>query len=242
MQAAIKRIQSRLKKLGIVKSSQKITVVYTAMLGQNENPTEQEITSVMEKLSENTDNQITPVTETVDITPVIEDSTIQVLELENNQPEEIKPAHSLTTVQESASESTHDKSNALVFVDPFSKALAIQQNIVNHEIQLTNAQVFELATEIPNEFSDQAELTKSILAFVHQKYDLDSLRSRLMVDESLEELRNKQQQFRLETSLKVKATFDIMHENAKQYQEADLKLLEALKESYRLRDEKRLSK
>jgi hypothetical protein len=187
--------------------------------------------------------QLVNVKETVDITPTTEEiNENQVLELENNQPEEIKPAHSLTTVQQSASDSKPDKANALVFVDPFSKALAVRQSVANSDIQLTDSQVFELSTQIPNQFSDQADLTGHILAFVHEKYDLESLRSRLIIDESLEELRNKQQQFRLETSLKVKKTFDIMHENTMSYREADEKLLQALKDSYQRLEDKRNKK
>jgi hypothetical protein len=243
MQATIKRIQSRLKKLGIVKSSQQIREVYISMLGQNENPTEQEITTVMNKLSENNDTQITPVVETVDITPTTEEiNENQVLELRDNQPEEIKPAHSLTTIQQSASDNKPDKANALVFVDPFSKALAIKETVTRNDITLTDAQIFDVSNSLGNEFDNTADLLQAILAYVNEKYDLDALRTRLIVDETLQELKNKQDQFELELKQKMLKTFEMMSESSKRANESGQKLLNSLKESYRVRDEKRLNK
>jgi hypothetical protein len=239
MQATIKRIQSRLKKLGITKSSQQIREVYISILGQNENPTEQEITTVMNKLSENNDNQITQVTETLDITP-LEDND-QLVDLPKNQSENI-PAHSLTTVQQSASDSGSSKANALVFVDPFSKALAIKETVIRHDIVLTDAQIFDISNSLGNEFENTSDLLQAILAFVNEKYDLDALRTRLIVDETLQELKNKQDQFELELKQKMLKTFEMMSESSKRANESGQKLLNALKESYRLRDEKRLNK
>jgi hypothetical protein len=242
MQAAIKRIQSRLKKLGIVKSSQQIREVYISMLGQNENPTEQEITSVMDRLSENNDNQITQVTETVDITPIQENHQLVDEKVnEMNQPENTS-SHSLTTVQQSANSPNPDKANALVFVDPFSKALAIRDAVTANNIALSDAQIFEVSNSLGNNFESTTDLLQSILAYINEKNDLDTLRTRLIVDESLQELKNKQEQFELEVKQKMLLTFQMMSENTKRTNESSQKLLDALKESYRLRDEKRLNK
>lgn len=223
MEAIIKKIQARLRRQGIRKSYQEIREVYHSLFGQNINPTEKEIRLIVAQLTEDDskdNSQIVPVTEV------------------NNIPTE---SYQLVDVSHTEAEDNQG-SSAIVFSDPFSKALVIQQTIASNQIQLSNSQVFEIANQIPNEYSDQMELAESILIFIDEKYNLDTLRSRLIVDKKLEELKNKQEQFRLETQLKMQKTFELMKENVDIYRQQDLRLLDALKESYRRSEEKRMNK
>jgi hypothetical protein len=181
MQAVIKRIQSRLKKLGIIKSSQQIREVYTTTLGQNENPTEQEISSVMEKLSENNETQITQVTETVDITPLEEkplEENHQLVNMPKNEPENI-PAHSLTVAQ----------SSAISYDNNFSKALDIQKVSDDSGLALTQNQVFEVAQSLPDSFNSVTDFYKTALAFITERFAISAFQDELVIQESLQKIR-----------------------------------------------------
>jgi hypothetical protein len=91
----------------------------------------------------------------------VEEENHQLVDTPKNESENI-PAHNLTTIQQSDND-TNPKSNALVFVNPFSKALAVRQSVDNSGIQLTDTQVFELATILPDEFSDQTDFSLSLI-------------------------------------------------------------------------------
>lgn len=200
MQSAIKRIQARLKKLGISKTSQQIREVYTATLGQNENPTEQEIITVMEKLSGDADNQITQVKETVDITPLEENH--QLVDKPINESENI-PKHSLTTTTTSA----------LTYSNDFSKALAVQKVSDENKLVLSQEQIYNVAQSLPNSFEDYTDFVGATLAIFEEIFESDNLQAVNLASETLERIRNNRNQSRHVIYSNIEKTFNSMRDD-----------------------------
>jgi hypothetical protein len=162
MTTYIKRIQSRLNRMGIKKSLAEVREVYTSVVADKNNPTEEEITAVIESFLP----QPEPVEETA-IQPL--EQPTQVLEVENHiQPAEEPQAEedSIRLIEEN--DTPLEESNLVVSNQDKHSEITLQADQMG--ITLTEEQISVVASDLDNQFEDEdefiSEVKSALIAFI----------------------------------------------------------------------------
>jgi hypothetical protein len=183
-----KRIQSRLNRMGIKKSLAEIREVYTSVVADKDNPTEEELSAVLESLM--TIKKTTELTE--ELTKVIlssnEEESLQEEELTNNQIQPMEEpqveSDSVTVITNNSTPSTTppanpsvEKEDYLALLDESQKTTTITQSQKGEIVQkafsklgftATESEVFEIVKAFETTQTAESEFFALVLPLVKE--------------------------------------------------------------------------
>ncbi|MEA5574585.1 hypothetical protein [Calothrix sp. UHCC 0171] len=179
-----KRIQSRLNRMGIKKSLAEIREVYTSIVDDKNNPTEEEITAVIENFMKAMASATSEVNiaaiETTEIASELtsELTTIQssddaALERTDEQQSPIIEESDVDEILQSENSQGLEASYIVVNTEQKQDLITTQASVLG--IELSSVEVLDLATSIGDRFSDYTDFIQSvslaIKSHADQRYD-----------------------------------------------------------------------
>ncbi|MBW4607998.1 MAG: hypothetical protein KME22_12435 [Hassallia sp. WJT32-NPBG1] len=174
-----KRIQSRLNRMGIKKSLAEIREVYTSIVNDKDNPTEEEITSVVESFM--TAIAAIETTETASELTTIQSSDEQQSpqsEKVTNNP--IQPVSATQAELDGVDEILSQESGEVVEASSIVFNTEQKQDLITTQasvlgIELSEVEVADLASTVGDKFTDYAEfireVTSAIKTYADHHYD-----------------------------------------------------------------------
>ena len=174
-----KRIQSRLNRMGIKKSLAEIREIYTSIVNDKDNPTEEEITSVVESFL--TAIAAIETTETASELTTIQSSDEQQSpqsEKVTNNP--IQPVSATQAELDGVDEILSQESGEVVEASSIVFSTEQKQDLITTQasvlgIELSDVEVADLASTVGDKFTDYAEfireVTSAIKSYANHYYD-----------------------------------------------------------------------
>jgi hypothetical protein len=175
-----KRIQSRLNRMGIKKSLAEIREVYTSIVDDKNNPTEEEITAVIENFMKamapaTSEGNITAI-ETTELTSeltTIQSSDDAVLGRTDEQQSPIIEESDVDEILQNKSNQGLEASSIVVNTEQKQDLITTQASVLG--IELSSVEVLDLATSIGDRFGDYTDFIQSvslaIKSHADQRYD-----------------------------------------------------------------------
>jgi hypothetical protein len=175
-----KRIQSRLNRMGIKKSLAEIREVYTSIVDDKNNPTEEEITAVIESFMKAMASATSEVNiaaiETTEIASeltTIQPSDDAVLGRTDEQQSPILEESDVDEILQSKNSQGLEASSIVVNTEQKQDLITTQASVLG--IELSSVEVLDLATSIGDRFSDYTDFIQSvslaIKSHADQRYD-----------------------------------------------------------------------
>jgi hypothetical protein len=172
-----KRIQSRLNRMGIKKSLAEIREVYTSIVDDKNNPTEEEITAVIESfmkaMAPATSEANISATEIASELTTIQPSDDAVLGRTDEQQSPIIEESDVDEILQNKSNQGLEASSIVVNTEQKQDLITTQASVLG--IELSSVEVLDLATSIGDRFSDYTDFIQSvslaIKSHADQRYD-----------------------------------------------------------------------
>jgi hypothetical protein len=175
-----KRIQSRLNRMGIKKSLAEIREVYTSLVDDKNNPTEEEITAVIESfmkaMAPATSEANIAAIETTELTSeltTIQSSDDAVLGRTDEQQSPIIEESDVDEILQNKSNQGLEASSIVVNTEQKQDLITTQASVLG--IELSSVEVLDLATSIGDIFGDYTDFIQSvslaIKSHADQRYD-----------------------------------------------------------------------
>jgi hypothetical protein len=175
-----KRIQSRLNRMGIKKSLAEIREVYTSIVDDKNNPTEEEITAVIESFMKamapaTSEGNIAAIetTEIASELTTIQSSDDAVLGRTDEQQSPIIEESDVDEILQNKSNQGLEASSIVVNTEQKQDLITTQASVLG--IELSSVEVLDLATSIGDRFSDYTDFIQSvslaIKSHADQRYD-----------------------------------------------------------------------
>jgi hypothetical protein len=190
-----KRIQSRLNRMGIKKSLAEIREVYTSIVDDKNNPTEEEITAVIESFmkamaSATSEGNIAAIetTEIASELTTIQSSDDAVLGRTDEQKLPIIEESDVDEILQNKSNQGLEASSIVVNTEQKQDLITTQASVLG--IELSSVEVLDLATSIGDRFSDYTDFIQSVSLAIksHADQRYDSLEQQ--IKDTSEDLKN----------------------------------------------------
>jgi hypothetical protein len=190
-----KRIQSRLNRMGIKKSLAEIREVYTSIVDDKNNPTEEEMTAVVENFTKaiasvTSEGSIAAIetTEIASELTTIQSSDDAALERTDEQQSPIIQEFDIDEILQNKSNQVLKASSIVVNTEQKQDLITTQASILG--IELSSVEVLDLATSIGDSFSDYTDFIQSVSLAIksHADQRYDSLEQQ--IKDTSEDLKN----------------------------------------------------